>query len=348
MSPQREAAPISVADRVVSCWYTPRLTLFAALLWPLSVVFRLLVTLRRALFRLGLLRSHRLPVPVIVVGNVTVGGAGKTPLVCTLARALADRGFHPGIVSRGHGGSAVAARPVTPVDDPGLVGDEPLILAATGFPVWIGRDRVAAARGLLVAHPSCDVILSDDGLQHYRLARTVEIAVIDAARGLGNGLLLPAGPLREPGARLDRVDAVVRLADPAAPAVVVAGGREFVMSHAPLPWRNVADATLIADPSAWRGREVHAVAGIGHPQRFFRMLRGLGIAAVEHAFPDHHPFTARDLSFPEATAILMTQKDAVKCATFADRRCWYLPLAVTIDPALVVLVENRIRGFQTA
>jgi len=337
---------VSFADRVVTAWYTPRMTLLAAALWPLSLIFRIAVAVRYWLYRVGVLASTRLPVPVVVVGNITVGGAGKTPLVLALADALTARGWHPAIVSRGYGGSARVAQAVT--DDPAVVGDEPLLLKAAGYPVWIGADRAAAGRGVINAHPACDVLLSDDGLQHYRLARTVEIAVVDAARGFGNGMMLPAGPLREPVARLSGVDAVVRLVAPDAPLAPATNGRETVMTHAPQPWRPVRGDGRVADPGAWREREVHAVAGIGHPQRFFAMVRSLGITAIDHAFPDHHRFTKADLAFPGAAAVLMTQKDAVKCAGIADDRCWYLPLTATIDPALVALVENKIRGSQTA
>jgi tetraacyldisaccharide 4'-kinase len=347
-SAEREGTPMSFADRVVTAWYTPRMTPLAVSLWPLSVVFGAAVALRRWLYRAGVLPSARLPVPVVVVGNIAVGGAGKTPLALALAHALTAHGWHPGIVSRGYGGTARAVQAVTVESDPAVVGDEPLLFAAAGHPVWIGADRTAAGRGLIEAHPACDVLLSDDGLQHYRLARTVEIAVIDATRGFGNELLLPAGPLREPIARLSEVDAVVRLVGRDAPRPSATNGRETVMTHEPLPWRNVQDAGRVADPGAWRDREVHVVAGIGHPQRFFGMVRSLGITAIEHAFPDHHPWTAAELAFPAAAVILMTQKDAVKCIKFADDRFWYLPLSATLDPALVTLVENKIRGSQTA
>ncbi|MCC7325603.1 MAG: tetraacyldisaccharide 4'-kinase [Burkholderiales bacterium] len=339
---------MTLAERVAAAWYAPRLTALAALLWPLSVVFRAVVATRRTLFRAGVLRSTRLPVPVIVIGNLNVGGAGKTPLTCALAAELHARGFHPGIVSRGYGGSAREPRAASRADDPRIVGDEPLILAATGFPVWIGRDRVAAARGLLAAHPACDVLLCDDGLQHYRLARDVEIAVIDAEYGFGNGMLLPAGPLREPPGRLAEVDAVVRLVARDAPRRPARDARETLMTYEPLPWRNLVDATRVADVASWRGRDVHALAGIAHPQRFFALLRSMGIAAFEHPLPDHHAFTAADLAYPATAAILMTQKDAVKCVGLADVRCWYLPLSAVLDPALPAYVENRIRGFQTA
>jgi len=171
--------------------------------------------------------------------------------------------------------------------------------------------------------------------------------VLDGVRGLGNGLLLPAGPLREPAARLADVDAIVRLVV-AAEAVAGAGGRTTLMTYVPQQWRNLRDGGLVADVGRWRGAGVHAVAGIGHPERFFALLRGQGIVAAEHAFADHHAFAAADLAWPDATAILMTQKDAVKCAAFADQRFWCLPVRASIDPALVAVVEHKIRGSQTA
>jgi tetraacyldisaccharide 4'-kinase len=339
---------VTFADRVVAAWYTPRLTALSLLLLPLSLLFRCVVALRRAAYRVGLLRAQRVRVPVVIVGNIAAGGTGKTPLVTALAKALRARGFHPGVVSRGYGGSARDARAVAAGDDPRVVGDEPLIHAAAGFPVWIGRDRVAAARGLLAAQPPCDVLVCDDGLQHYALARDVEIAVFDGVRGAGNGLLLPAGPLREPMSRLADVDVVVETiaADLARAAPRNAGAT--TMTYRPLPWRNLREPAREADVAAWRGREVHALAGIGDPARFFAMVRAQGIAAREHPLRDHHAFTAADLAFPDAAAILMTEKDAVKCRSLADARCWYLPLAAVLDPALVALVENKIRGSQAA
>ncbi len=326
---------------VVAAWYAPRPTLRTWLAWPWSLLFRATVALRRALYRRGVLRSERLPVPVVVVGNITVGGSGKTPLVIALCEALRARGWHPGVVSRGYGGRADAPRAVDARDDPAVVGDEPPIVAQAGIPVWIGRDRPAAARALLAAHPECDVIVGDDGLQHYALARDVEIAVVDDARGLGNGFMLPAGPLREPPSRLGEVDAVVRLVDEPRESD---DPRTTYMTQVAQPWRNVADASRTADVARWRGEGVHAVAGIGNPERFFASLRKQGIVATEHAFPDHHPFRAPDVAWPGATAILMTQKDAVKCAAFADERFWYLPVRASVDPALVAVVEHKIRG----
>ena len=339
---------MTFTERIVATWYAPRVTLLAALLWPLSLVYRLVVALRRALFRGGKLRAVRLPVPVVIVGNITVGGAGKTPLTCALAEALRERGWRPGVISRGYGGSADTARAVVANADPRVVGDEPLIFAALNLPVWIGRDRVAAGEGLVAAHPECNVILADDGLQHYRLARTMEIVVVDDARGLGNGLLLPAGPLREPAARMQEVDAVVRLVAPGTPPSPAANGRVTTMQHVALPWRNLVDPLRAAVVADWRGHEVQAVCGTGNPERFFAMLRVQGIAAHEHALPDHHAFAPADIAFPGAAAILMTQMDAVKCMGFADARCWYLPVRAQVDPALIALVEEKIRGFKVA
>lgn len=335
-------------DRLVAAWYAPRITALAALLMPISWLYGLLVAARRALYRSGLLRCARVGPPVVVVGNITVGGAGKTPLVIALAEALRGRGRRPGIVSRGHGGNAQGAREVRAGDDPAVVGDEPLLLAATGCPVWIGRDRAGAARGLHEAHGECDVVLSDDGLQHYRLARDFEIAVVDATLGLGNRLLLPAGPLREPVSRLDEVDAVVRLVADRSSAMATRRHGDFVMTHAPAGFRNLVDRSQVADPDSWQKGSIHAVAGIGNPQRFFDLLATLGIDAIPHAFPDHHVFVPGDLDFPGAQAILMTAKDAVKCTRFADARWYALEIRAVVDAALVDLVLERIDGRQAA
>lgn len=336
------------AQRLVRDWYEPQLTPLTAALWPLSLAFGALAALRRALYRHRWRRVQTLPVPVIVVGNITVGGSGKTPFVAALGAALRERGCAPGLVSRGYGGRADGVRAVSTDSEASAVGDEPLILAGTGLPVFVGRDRAAAGRALLAAHPACDVIVCDDGLQHYGLARDVEIAVVDQSRGVGNGYLLPAGPLREPEARLATVDVVVRLVSGDVSQARDGDPRSSFTTHVPQPWRNVADPSRVADPASWTGPGVHAVAGIAHPQRFFASLRAQGIAAAEHPFPDHHAFTSSDLDFPGATAILMTQKDAVKCTRLADDRFWFLPVRATVDAALVDLVLEKIGGFQAA
>jgi tetraacyldisaccharide 4'-kinase len=335
---------VSLGERLLDAWYKPRLTPLTAALAPLAAVFRAGAAARRALFRAGVLQPQRLPVPVVVVGNITVGGSGKTPLTIALAGALADRAWRPGIVSRGYGASATHARAVERGATADDVGDEPLLLARTGFPVWVGADRAAAARQLLTAHPECNVIITDDGLQHYALARDVEIAVIEASRGLGNGWPLPAGPLREPASRLEAVDAIVRLGG--VPAATTR--REFAMTLAGERFIRVDASGVSADAKAFRVDGVHALAGIGNPQRFFDQLKALGIAATCHAFADHHRFTPDDLALPGASAILMTEKDAVKCASFADDRCWALPVRAVLDPELVALVEEKLRGSQIA
>jgi tetraacyldisaccharide 4'-kinase len=339
---------VAFSQRLVAAWYEPRLTPLTAALFPLSLLFGIAVSLRRAAYRTGLLRSAGVRAPVIVVGSIAAGGTGKTPLTRALAAALQQAGWHPGIVSRGYGGSNVAPRAVTPGDDSVVVGDESLLLAGDAVPVWIGRDRVATARALLEAQPDCDVVLADDGLQHYALRRDFEIAVIDEARGFGNACLLPAGPLREPRRRLERVDAVVRLVASDAQAASRGDGRDTAMLYEPLPWRSVIRREAAVDPGAWRSGTIHAVAGIGDPARFFELVRQLGFDPVCHAFPDHHHYRHSDLVFPDAVAILMTEKDAVKCGALADSRWWYLPIRARIDPALVARVERTIRGRQAA
>lgn len=338
-----------LADRLLAAWYRPRPGLLATALAPLAAIFGVVAALRRALYRHRVLAVVRLPVPVVVVGNIAVGGTGKTPLVAALAAALAARGFRPGCVSRGYGrrerpGAPAALRvgPGASADD---IGDEPLLLARRGIPVAVGRDRAAAARLLLAGTPACDVVIADDGLQHYRLARDVEIAVVDGERGLGNGWLLPAGPLREPSTRLADVDAVVVNG-------AIAGRGDwpddaFLMTLVAGPLRRVDGAAGLADV-ATLGRRIRAVAGIGNPSRFFAGLRAVGFDPVGHPFPDHHRFVAADLAFGDRLPVVMTEKDAVKCSTFADERCWYLPVEAELDPALVSLVEERLRGSQAA
>jgi tetraacyldisaccharide 4'-kinase len=334
---------VPFSDHLIADWYRSRLTPLTAALLPLSLVFSGAVAARRFLYRSGILSSVSMRVPVVVVGSIVAGGTGKTPLARALAAALREAGRHPGFVARGYGGSNVSPRAVAATDDPAVVGDESLLLAADRFPVWIGHDRVAAAHALLGAHPSCDVVIADDGLQHYALARAFEIAVVDDARGLGNGRLLPAGPLREPPSRLESVDAVVRLLTDDG-----ASSSGSMMFYEPLAWRNLVRADAAADPAAWRKGSLHAVAGIGNPSRFFALLRSFGLDPVCHAFPDHHGYTRDELAFPGATAILMTEKDAVKCSRFADERFWYLPIRARIDPNLIAHVARKLRGPQAA
>lgn len=317
-------------------WHWYRITPLHLLLLPVSLLFQLLVALRRLLFRSGIFSSVRLPVPVIIVGNITVGGTGKTPLTLWLAEQLLADGWHPGIISRGFGGSGSKPQAVLNSSDPAAVGDEPVLMAQRLLcPVWVGRDRPAAALALLSAHPECDVILSDDGLQHYRLQRDVEIVVVDGLRRFGNGFLLPAGPLRETLSRLHEVDAVVINGGKAAPG-------EYLMQLEGVHFYNLLNPEIAATAADFHGQSVHAIAGIGHPERFFSHLHKLGITAQTHAYPDHHHYSAADIAYNDANALLMTEKDAVKCSAFADEKCWVLRVDAHLDSALTQLILKKI------
>lgn len=316
---------------------------------PLALAFRLLTSLRAALYRARILPSWRAPVPVIVVGNITAGGTGKTPLVIAIVDSLRRAGKKPGVVSRGYG-----RVPPTDADPHGVVrvlpgvatpeyfGDEPVLIARrTRVPVYLSPDRPAAARALLAAHPETDVLVSDDGLQHYALARDVEIAVVDGERGFGNGLPLPSGPLREPVSRLRRVDAAVvnggysdRVPAPRQFAMTLAGERFVSFSG-----EDLAPEEFV--PAA-RGRRIAAVAGIGNPQRFFAHLGRLGVVADRHPFPDHHQFQPAELRLPGAELVVMTEKDAVKCAAFADARMWFLRVEAALPPDFDAFLLERL------
>jgi tetraacyldisaccharide 4'-kinase len=314
------------------------LTMVSIALLPLSGLFCVLAWLRRAGYRTGLLRKVRVAVPVVVVGNLSVGGTGKTPVVIWLARSLRASGYTPGVISRGYGGSGQLCA----VDDkssPQLAGDEPVLIARLArCPVWVGRDRAAAAARLLACNPEVNVVISDDGLQHYRLERDCELAVISARQRFGNGLLLPAGPLRESPNRLRSVDAVIVNGEGLA-QMPPNGYRMQLEGH---EFHNLVNAQRFASPRDFDGMRLHAVAGIGDPERFFLHLRGLGLSFEAHAFPDHHAFSPADLAFPGCDAVLMTQKDAIKCAAIARENWWALPVAAHIDGALLDLVKRKI------
>jgi tetraacyldisaccharide 4'-kinase len=317
-----------------------RLTPVSIALYPLSLVFRFAVLLRRGAYSAGLFSSRRVRVPVIVVGNITVGGTGKTPLVLWLARFLAECGMKPAIVSRGYGANLDVPRAVTPASDPANCGDEPVLLAQRCLcPVWVGRDRAAVCEALLKAHPGCDVLLSDDGLQHYSLARDLEIAVVDGIRGNGNGFMLPAGPLREPVSRLRSVDAVVVNGEQAN----VQGPNVFGMKLEGREFHNLLNPDHIVGPAYFRSRRVRAVAGIGNPDRFFSHLQALGLRFDAQPFADHHRYTPSDLAGTDFDDIVMTEKDAVKCAPFAAETHWALRVAAVPDAGLRELVLRKLK-----
>lgn len=324
-----------------SVWYDRRPA--PAWLRGLSVLHGVVAGARQLAWRRGWRKATDTGVPVVVVGNLTVGGTGKTPLVRWLAVQLREAGLRPGIVLRGHGGAARSARLVKPDDSPALVGDEAVMLAGDGMcPVAIGVRRAAAAR--LLAAQGCNVVLSDDGLQHLAMRRALEVVVVDGARGFGNGALLPAGPLREPAQALHRADLVVMHGDDE--QGVAAGIGTLAMHLVPGGLREVATGRATPMESL-SGKAVHAVAGTGNPQRFFAQLRGLGLQPVEHAFADHHGFRASDLAFGDDLPIVMTEKDAVKCRAFATRNMYWLPVVVTFAEADAARLLQRIIAVTT-
>lgn len=315
-------------------WYEH--TPWQVVLRPFSWLFYILTAMRRLAYRLRLFKSLKLPVPVIIVGNINVGGTGKTPFVIWLVQQLRQNGWYPGIISRGYGGNVIHTHQVTKDSLPQQVGDEPVLLVQrTSLPLYVGRKRTRAARHLLRDYPECNLIISDDGLQHYALERDMEIVIIDGERIFGNGQLLPAGPLRETSARLEEVDAVVF--NSGAPA---AGG--YLMHLVPDHLRKLRAPEERMELSELIGKRVHAVAGIGNPHRFFSQLEQLGLVVEAHPFPDHHAYSADDFQFAKDDIVLMTEKDAVKCTTFARDNWWFMPITAEIDRALAEKILARL------
>ncbi len=322
---------------------------FYQLLLPLSGLYWLLVTLRRGLYSTGILSRHRAAVPVIVVGNITVGGTGKTPVTIWLARELRQRGLSPGIVSRGYGGSrSSTSMRVDEASDPALVGDEPVLLAKkAGCPVVVDADRARAAQ--MLVDDGVSVIIADDGLQHYRLERDYEICVIDGSRGLGNRRLLPAGPLRETIDRLGKVDQVLLNGRMRAPTDATTVFEQNAIGFE-LVAREVCrlNGSLTRPIQGFSGTTVHGVAAIGNPTRFFDMLRSHGIQVIEHALPDHAKLDVKDLRYGDAFEVLMTEKDAVKLEGTTSDKYWTVPVDLEIDPVLagpwLEQIESRLRS----
>ena len=307
------------------------------LLIPLSWVFSVLSILRRCSYKVGLFKAHRLPVPVVVVGNINMGGSGKTPVVIWLVNQLKKQGYQPGVISRGYG---VKNRQPMRVQQDSLaaeVGDEPLLISRRcDCPVWVGVNRVEAGKSLLKIHPECDVIISDDGLQHYRLQRNVEIIVADQQTALGQRLL-PAGPLREPISRLETVDAIICNGES-----VIPGAYEMQLTSQ--TFYNLANTSLKVNAAHFKNKTVVALAGIGKPERFFDYLRDLGLVFNNISFEDHYAFTTQDLDSIECEALIMTEKDAMKCEAFAKAHYWVLPVEAKIEAALLPLLLKKLKA----
>lgn len=315
-------------------WYQTKLHPSLYLLTPLTAFYRLLMSIRRQLYRFRLKSSTKFSVPVIVVGNVTVGGTGKTPMVIWLADYLRHRGWRPGIVSRGYGGRALVYPCwVTPDSPSHLVGDEPTLIAKrTHCPVVVDPQRVRAVQALLQTG-MCNIVISDDGLQHYALQRDIEIALIDGQRRFGNGYCLPIGPLREPVTRLKECDFVLTNG--------VADKNEWQVHLKPGHVHNLLQPHVTLSPQQNHGAVVHAVAGIGNPSRFFNTLREMGWKIIEHPFPDHHHFTVEDFAFAHEGIVIMTEKDAVKCRKFLRPNFWCLPVSAEPDTQFVSKFAER-------
>jgi tetraacyldisaccharide 4'-kinase len=331
-------------------WYQQNWRSWVILLIPFSLIFRFLVFLRRCCYRLGIKKTEKLPIPTIVVGNITVGGTGKTPFIVWLVDYLKKQGKNPGIVLRGVGGQ----KNHEPVEvafqsDPLKVGDEAVLLAQNTFcPVISCIDRVAAIKKLIEL--DCNIAICDDGLQHYRLGRDIEIAIIDGSRYFGNHLLLPAGPLREPVSRLDEVDLIVVNQPGHLP-----DSHNRLNNHATFPMHLEMEAFVSIyshnqqlDLSAFSGQKVHAVAGIGNPYRFFTMLGSLNIDFIPHIFPDHHHYQVSDLEFNDALPIIMTEKDAIKCRLLMpkdkqnQKQLWYLRFRTEVGDGLKQTIQRKI------
>lgn len=330
-------------SKLAAAWY--RKAVWLKLLRPISALFTLLVKRRVLQQRQYRVDPSPLPVPVIVVGNISVGGTGKTPLVIALIEHLRKAGYTPGVISRGYGAQAPHyPYEVNPDSLPEQGGDEPcLIVRRTRVPLFIDPDRMSAARALLDAH-HCDVLISDDGLQHYKMPRDIEIAVIDGARGLGNGRCMPEGPLREPPERLSLVDWVVFNGQPvsALPTFPSLQNEPTCMQLKPGSiWSLHGSDTVAADQWLY-ARKVHAVAGIGHPDRFFDTLVSLGFEPVKHPFPDHASYEKGQLEFEPKLPVIMTEKDAVKCMSHAPADAWALPVEACLEPRFLNVLLKQL------
>jgi tetraacyldisaccharide 4'-kinase len=315
-----------VLDRI---WY--RSNLLCWLLWPLSQVYKFIVFVKAFLYKHNFFNIEYFDVPVIVVGNITVGGTGKTPFCIALCDYLQQQGLSPGLVSRGYGGRAKSWPQVVSADsDPLMVGDEPILLVErTGCPMVVGPDRAAAVKRLLNEF-GCDIVISDDGLQHYGMGRDIEIVIIDHSRGLGNGLCLPAGPLRESDSRLKKVDFVIKNGSS---QMQISSGEPYAIN----------DGSCKLKVSNTVNKSVCAMAAIGNPKRFFDSLEAQGFEFQTKVFRDHHYYTREDLQDIDADIIIMTEKDAVKCRRFNDDRCYVLPIDASVSTDLLGAMLAAVR-----
>lgn len=320
---------------LVNSWYKTHPLRW--LLWPLSVLYCAIICLRRTLYKIGFYKQHHLNVPVIIVGNISVGGTGKTPLVIWLAKQLKDAGFRPGIISRGYGGKAeYYPQSVTPLSDPRVVGDEPIIISRQSeCPMMVAPKRVDAAKQLLEQF-DCNIIIADDGLQHYALGRDIEIVVVDSQRLFGNEYCLPAGPLREPLSRLNQIDFIVYNGS--------TNSAEYAMTTSQGQAINLLNPNIRRELNSFNKKTVHSIAGIGNPTRFFKQLTRHGITLMPHEFADHHPYSEDDLEFNDDLDILMTEKDAVKCQHFAKKNMWYIPIEASISGKLEQHLFTKLAG----
>ncbi|MDX1453228.1 MAG: tetraacyldisaccharide 4'-kinase [Oleiphilaceae bacterium] len=330
---------MSLAGRITEAWQHKSVCLW--LFAPLTLLYALVTGLRRYAYRRGWLRRHDFRVPVIVVGNLTVGGTGKSPLVAALAQALENMGYRPGVVSRGYGAKDPHQSPVrvSSESSPAEVGDEPAMLAQiVDCPIVVCRDRVQAVAALVEL--GCDVVISDDGMQHYRMGRSLEICVVDGARGWGNGWLLPMGPLREPLSRLHQVSCLVLNGT----EQIGFSGNAPVFSMTLTPQSLVPLHAESATLHPESGTRVHAVAGIGNPGRFFATLRSMGYQVTEHAFADHHVYTQNDFKFDCPLPIVMTAKDAIKCRNLSLLDAWVLPVEAALSDDFCRFVNTKLNG----
>ena len=310
--------------------------LFYLVLVPLSWLFAAISALRRFAYKVNILKSYQLPVPVIVVGNINMGGNGKTPVVMWLVKQLRSNGYQPAVISRGYGGAAKLPTKVNADSEPSDVGDEPILIAnKCACPVWVGANKVQVATELLKVHPEINILISDDGLQHYALQRDIEIAVTQPEQRTYKPRLLPAGPMRESLERLNTVDAIVCNGEKTKIS-------EFEMQLVGEQFYNLLDPEIKAGAAYFKRKTIKALAGIGKPERFFEHLSQLGLAFASVSFDDHHAFTAQDLANIDCDVLIMTEKDAIKCRAFAKPHHWVLPVQAEIEEGLLILILNKL------